>query len=114
MIQRKKRVSYHAKKRLVKDLNTKEKYNARLIWRLRKKTQRDKNRNIHQIIDITPPNSPLSVENETNYNLNNVVEIQRNNSPALSQGSSVSQKEKGRKQVKRDRSKLYRDNLKLK
>ncbi|RVE42659.1 hypothetical protein evm_012688 [Chilo suppressalis] len=43
---RKKRENYHAKKRLVEELTPKEKFNARAIWKLRKRNLREKKRKI--------------------------------------------------------------------
>ncbi|CAG5016543.1 unnamed protein product [Parnassius apollo] len=55
---RKKRVNYHTKKRLIKDLTPQEKYNARTIWRLRKKNLRQNRNNLNRLLDdMTPPNS---------------------------------------------------------
>ncbi|CAD0205121.1 unnamed protein product [Chrysodeixis includens] len=55
---KKKRENYHAKKRLTKDLNPKERYNARVIWRIRKKNQRERVRNLNRVLERTPSSSP--------------------------------------------------------
>lgn len=59
---KKKRDNYHKKKRLVNDLTPKEKYNAIVIWRLRKKNLREKKQNLNRVLDITPPSSSFTVQ----------------------------------------------------
>lgn len=114
---KKKRENYHAKKRLVADLNPKEKYNTRIIWRLRKKSQRERVRNLNRIIDITPPSSPSLIDNNLpdgavqNGNVENDIHEQQSDSD-ISAGREALKR--GRKKVKRDRSKIYRENIELK
>lgn len=55
---RKQRERYHKNKRLVKDLTPKEKYNANLIWRLRKRELKKKKQMVERVIQNTPPSSP--------------------------------------------------------
>ncbi|XP_047998732.1 uncharacterized protein LOC125236080 [Leguminivora glycinivorella] len=47
---KKKRECYHAKKKLVKDLTPKEHYNAKIIWKLRKKNLREKRKNFSLLL----------------------------------------------------------------
>lgn len=102
---KKKRENYHAKKRLVADLNPKEKYNTRIIWRLRKKSQRERVRNLNRIIDITPPSSPSLIDNNLpdgavqNGNVENDIHEQQSDSD-ISAGREALKR--GRKKVKRD------------
>ncbi|CAG5014953.1 unnamed protein product [Parnassius apollo] len=109
---KKKRENYHAKKRLIKDLNPKERYNARVIWRLRKKTQRERARNLNRVLDVKPPSSPRlqedNLQNNVVQNKNDDIDREQNlcASPTVSEASK-----RGRKKVKRDRSKIYRENI---
>ncbi|XP_028175908.1 uncharacterized protein LOC114364103 [Ostrinia furnacalis] len=106
---KKKREHYHAKKRLVNDLTPKEKYNARVIWKLRKRNLRQKKKNLQRVLEVTPPSSPILQEQEQNHtpHVSPVPQI-------LMQNPDSTKKEKGRKKVKTNRSKLYKENLKLK
>ncbi|KAJ2949525.1 hypothetical protein O0L34_g15446 [Tuta absoluta] len=107
---KKKRENYHNKKRLVSDLSAKEKYNARLIWRLRKKQLRQKKENLNRVLDITPPSSP-SIQLPPSDNEND--DLIRRDTPSPTPQKESKKTSKGRKKIKRNRSKIYRENIKL-
>ncbi|CAK1601479.1 unnamed protein product [Parnassius mnemosyne] len=122
----KKRVNYHTKKRLIKDLTPQEKYNARTIWRLRKKNLRQNRKNLNHLLDITPPSSSSiliagadamiahdAFQNSPHQN-DDDTDISGINSPQnMLLDKNVSRKSRGQQKIRRDRSKLYRENLKL-
>ncbi|CAD0194075.1 unnamed protein product [Chrysodeixis includens] len=114
---KKKRENYHAKKRLTKDLNPKERYNARVIWRIRKKNQRERVRNLNRVLEETPPSSPGFPDADTDaeqdvadQNKNYDVHQEQN----VCDSPTVGAAKKGRMKVRRDRSKIYRENVELK
>ncbi|XP_073947824.1 uncharacterized protein [Choristoneura fumiferana] len=102
---KKHRELYHKTKRLVKDLTPKEKKHANLIWKLRQREYRKKQKNLQTVLAATPPSTPVSELLELNAEINQTPPP----SPQL-----APPKERGRKKVKRNRSKLYRQNKKLK
>ncbi|XP_063616229.1 uncharacterized protein LOC134789590 [Cydia splendana] len=114
---RKKRENYHAKKRLVKALTPKEHYNAKVIWKLKKRNLRQKRQVLNRILDNTPPSSPLHVQENipqpVNLQDNICIRDMQENIPPLAPLDMQAIK-RGRKKVNRDRTKLYRDNLRLK
>lgn len=77
---KKKRDNYHDKKRLVNDLTPKERHNARIIWKLRKKNLREKGNQFNRLLDITPPSSPSILVPEVNL---------RQNSPQQNDDSDI-------------------------
>lgn len=102
---RKKRENYHAKKRLVQDLTPKEKFNARVIWKLRKRNLRRNKKNLKSVLDYTPPSSPLIVQEQVRPI---PIVLEQPQSPISTKAK------RGRNKVKRNRSKVYLENLKLK
>lgn len=102
----KKRANYHAKKRLVNELSPKEKYNARVIWRLRKQNLRRNRKNLERVHQVTPPSSPTMMRSDDHLP-ENVVQDNIDQNPIAPVNSA------GRKKVRKDRSKLYRNNLRL-
>lgn len=102
---RKHREHYHKTKRLVKDLTPKEKKYANKIWKLRQREYRQRKKNLQMILDVTPPSSPAS--SVVNFR------VQANQTPPAASPSSISSRKQGRKKVKRDRSKLYKENKRL-
>ncbi|CAG5058804.1 unnamed protein product [Parnassius apollo] len=113
--EKKKRENYHAKKRLIKDLNPKERYNARVIWRLWKKNQRERARNLNRVFEVTPPSSSRlqedNLQDDVVQNKNDDIDREQNlcASPTVSEASK-----RGRKIEKRDRSKIFREIIILK
>lgn len=107
---RKKRENYHAKKRLVQELTPKEKYNARVIWRLRKKNLREKKKNLKRILDVTPPSSPTLQERNHTPPMSPILQPVEN----TPRNRHSAKTEKGKKTVKTNRPNLYKENLKLK
>lgn len=106
---RKLREHYHKKKRLTGDLSTKEKYNARMIWKLRKRNQRQRAKLLANVINETPAgsSSPPPIANEYA-----ALRAQESNSPTPSSQNNRDTR-RGRKAVRRDRTKLYKANKKL-
>ncbi|CAG4968976.1 unnamed protein product [Parnassius apollo] len=86
----------------------KEKFNARFIWKMQK---RAKQKNLNNIVNLIPPSSPLVLQ-EHNLNNNNQEDLPLHNNPQC-HSPNLTKKERGKKKVKRNRSKLYKDNLKL-
>lgn len=84
---RKARERYHAKKRLIDTMSDREKRRIRRSWREQKKHQRCKQTDLLRVLEYTPPSSPGG-QNETNST-------------------------RGRKKLRRDRSKLYAENKRL-
>ncbi|XP_073946954.1 uncharacterized protein [Choristoneura fumiferana] len=109
---KKKRENYHKKKRLVKDLTPKERYNARVIWKLRKKNVKQRKQNLNRVLDITPPSSPSLIQEPLNEDVN----LPGIDAAPLPPGpkDKPNKKAQGKKKIRRDRSKLHRDNLRLK
>ncbi|CAG9790675.1 unnamed protein product [Diatraea saccharalis] len=54
----KQRERYHKTKRLVKDLTPKERYNANVIWKLRKRQLKARKKAAEGLLQQTPPDSP--------------------------------------------------------
>lgn len=109
---RRKRESYHKRKRLIAEMKPQEKVNCRTIWRLRKQEQRKRKRNLQNLLANSPPSSPTMLQQAQEINL----PVQRPpNSPAPPTTPVISgNKMRGRKAIRRDRGKLYRENLRLK
>lgn len=126
---KKKRENYHKKKRLVSDLTPKEKYNARAIWRLRKKSVRQNRKNLNQLLDNTPPSSPSILQHfedpQQDHAFQNLPEqndgrmamdMSGDDTPQSSRADDkeeITKQKRGRQKLRRDRSKLYRENLRL-
>lgn len=106
---RKKRESYHKNKTLISNLNPEEQKNCRIIWKLRKQEQRRRKKAVRNILYDTPPSSP-SILQEIN-----IPQEQYEPTPPSSPVALLpsTRKERGRKSIRRDRSKLYRENIKL-
>lgn len=104
---RKKRESYHKHKKLISSVPPEDKENCRIIWKLRKQSQRKRQKTVRNIIANTPPSSP-SILQEINPE-----ELQQMTPPSSPAVSTKNEKIRGRKKVRRDRSKLYRENVKL-
>lgn len=99
-----------------------------MIWRLRKKNQRQRQRNLNRVLNITPPSSPMMLENvadgdaqiiyaqDAAENVNPPNVLQNMNVPIVGCGSPApsNTSRNGRKKVRRDRSKLYKENEYLK
>ncbi|XP_028162449.1 uncharacterized protein LOC114354327 [Ostrinia furnacalis] len=100
---RKHRELYHKSKRLVKDLTPKEKRNANIIWKLRQRAYRKKPKSLQNVLNVTPPSSPAS----------SVHIFEGQQTPPLSPAPD-SPHVRGRKKVRKDRSKLYRENVVMK
>ncbi|XP_060806083.1 uncharacterized protein LOC132902979 [Amyelois transitella] len=99
---------YHAKKRLVKDL-----------WRSANSRRKDKARAL-RIVMHTPESTPPRLDSRASIDQVISRDYRRSSTPQLSTSrentphSTTSSVVRGRKQVKRNRSKLFRDNTKLK
>ena len=78
---------YHSKKILVKDMTEREHRNAKRRWKLANKKRRDEQKALQNLFPVTPEHTPPPTPNP-----HQVL---------------------GRKQVRRDRSALYRQNVKL-
>lgn len=85
---RKARERYHAKKRLIDTMSDREKRRKRRNWREQKKRQRCK-MNLPHVLEDTPPPSPQP------------------------EGQNATNSSRGRKKLRRDRSKLYTENKSL-
>lgn len=96
-VRRKDLERYHARKKLVKDMTTREHRIIKRKWQRHNKKRREKREMLQSTVMNTPDPSP-------------VLESVRELTPALSSGSCSS---RGRNKVKRDRSKVYRTNIKL-
>lgn len=79
---------YHANKKLVKDMTEREHRNIKRKWKTANKKRRERQKCAQQIMNITPASSPRS-------------------------GTPVSPRSRGRRQIRRDRSAVYRKNLKI-
>lgn len=79
---------YHANKKLVKDMTEREHRSAKRKWKNANKKRRERQKTAQQIMDTTPPSSPQP-------------------------GPLVSPRSRGRRQIRRDRSAMYRKNIKL-
>lgn len=118
---------YHAKKRLVKDLTSREHRAIKKKWRAANAKRRDRAKAL-RIVMHTPESSPgimtprLRTPNSQGQNQvlpRDLTSIRRLSTPQLStphenSPSTTSAAKRGRKYVKRNRSKLFRENLKLK
>ncbi|XP_063384370.1 uncharacterized protein LOC134670473 [Cydia fagiglandana] len=117
---KKKRECYHAKKKLVKDLTPKEHYNAKIIWKLRKKNLRQNKKNLSRVLEVTPPSSPVTAQDILENNPQEMGHMEETNREELRESEELHNKtvdkkrERGRKKIRRDRTKLYKENLKLK
>lgn len=119
----KKRANYHTTKKLVKDLTPKERYNARVVWKLRKQNLRQNIKKINRVLDITPPVSPSILESDEDLPPNALQNFPPNDEIIDMAGmetpenpvthNDVIKKNNGRKKQRRDRSKLFRENLTL-
>ncbi|XP_064292629.1 uncharacterized protein LOC128677898 [Plodia interpunctella] len=107
---RKKRESYHKNKRLVSDLQPEEKKICRTIWKLRKQNQRQRKKAIENILADTPPSSPIVLQEINVPQDYNNCECTPPASPSSRVSTPVS-KERGRKKIRRDRTKMYKENL---
>ncbi|CAH0732005.1 unnamed protein product, partial [Brenthis ino] len=105
---RKKRVSYHKNKKLISSMPPEDKENCRIIWKLRKQSQRNRQKAVRNIIENTPSSSPSILQE-----INPEDQLQPTTPPPTPAVSSKNEKIRGRKKVRRDRSKLYRENVKL-
>jgi hypothetical protein len=96
----------------VKDLTPKEKYYARVIWKLRKTDLRKRKKNLNAVLNVTSPNFHSIIQEG---NLQNNIPTPRNDTSLLQNDtpneSSISEKQK---KETRNRSKLQKDNLRLK
>ncbi|XP_025828833.1 uncharacterized protein LOC112904017 [Agrilus planipennis] len=99
---RKDRERYHANKRLVRDLTTREHRAIKKKWRCANARRRDKAKALSMIMH-TPESSPPRSNSPPR------LSTSRESTP-----NSTSAAVRGRKQIKRNRSKLFRDNMKLK
>lgn len=118
---RKDRERYHANKRLVRDLTTREHRAIKKKWRSANARRKDKVRAL-RVVTYTPEPSPPRLNSPAAPSQDQIIpnadrrlftpqlSTSRENTPS-SISSSAS---RGRKQVKRNRSKLFRDNIKLK
>lgn len=106
--QRKKRESYHKNKKLISSMPPEDKKICRIIWKLRKQSQRNRQKAARNIFENKPPSSPSILQE-----INSEDQLQRTTPPPSSAVSSKNEKIRGRQKVRRDRSKLYRENLKL-
>ncbi|CAH0401888.1 unnamed protein product [Chilo suppressalis] len=106
---RKHRERYHKTKRLVKDLTPKEKYNANLIWRLRKRDLKKRKQNTERLLQYTPPESPSSSLRD---DIQTPPPLPPMGTPPPASSPSLA-KARGRKKIKKNRSKDYRENKKL-
>ncbi|XP_063384484.1 uncharacterized protein LOC134670614 [Cydia fagiglandana] len=89
MLKQKKHLErYHANKKLVKDMTEREHRNIKRKWKTANKKRRERQKCAQQIMNITPASSPRS-------------------------GTPVSPRSRGRRQIRRDRSAVYRKNLKI-
>lgn len=88
---------YHARKRLVKDMTPREHKQIKRKWQIKNKKRRERQKALQNILINTPASTP-SPSSSRSGSL----------TPALSSASA-----RGRKQVRRDRSKLYRQNVQL-
>lgn len=106
---RKKRESYHKNKKLISSIQPTEQKKCRIIWKLRKRVQRKRLKAVENILAVTPPSSP-SILQEVN-----IPQAQNVPTPPPSPDVSLNHinKERGRKRVRRDRTKLYKENLRL-
>lgn len=112
---KKKRECYHAKKRLVKDLTPKEHYNAKVIWKLRKKTSRQNKKNLNRVLEVTPPSSPITAQDALQDDPQEMANIEDVREPAeINNKSGGNKKQRGRKKMRRDRTRIYKENLRLK
>ncbi|CAG5042661.1 unnamed protein product [Parnassius apollo] len=99
-VKRKDLERYHARKKLVADINAKKHRIMKRKWQQANKKRRKKKQMLENVLLATPALSPIP-ENP---------QIRPHSAkPTLSEASSA----RGRKKVKRDRSKMYRDNIKL-
>lgn len=104
---RKDRERYHKHKRLVRDLTTREHRAIKKKWRSANARRRVQARALRNIMH-TPESSPPCLNSPAPTDQNQVTSYE--NTPSSTTSAAV----RGRKQVKRNRSKLFRDNMKLK
>lgn len=79
---------YHATKTLVKDMTEREHWSAKRKWKISNKKRRERQQAAQAILAETPVSTPRS-------------------------GTPISPRSRGRRHVRRDRSALYRQNMKL-
>ncbi|KAK9892576.1 hypothetical protein WA026_020957 [Henosepilachna vigintioctopunctata] len=79
----------------------KDKENCRIIWKLRKQSQRNHQKAVRNIIENTPPSSPSILQE-----INPEDQLQPTTPPPSPAVSSKNEKIRGRKKVRRDRSKF--------
>lgn len=100
-IKRKDLERYHARKKLVADMSTREHRLKKRMWQEANKKRREKKKMLEEVLLNTPAPSPTP-------------ETPRMTPSATPTPSEVStHSSRGRKKVKRDRTKLYRDNIKF-
>lgn len=113
---------YHANKRLVRDLTTREHRAIKKKWRSANARWRDKARAL-RIIMHTPESSPPRSNSPALIGQDQVISRashrrlstpQRSTSRENTPNSTTTVAKRGRKQVIRNRSKLFRDNMRLK
>ncbi|XP_063529023.1 uncharacterized protein LOC134740476 [Cydia strobilella] len=107
---RKKRESYHKNKISISAMQPEDKKYCRTIWKLRKQEQRKRSKALRNILQETPPSSPSTLQEI------NIPQDQYVPTPPASPFApleSEQNKKRGRKIIRRDRSKMYKENLKL-
>ncbi|CAH0397655.1 unnamed protein product [Chilo suppressalis] len=117
---RKDRERYHANKRLVSDLTTRQHRAIKKKWRCANARRRDKAKALSMIMH-TPESSPPRSNSPAITDQHQVVlrAYRHLSTPRLSTSrestpNSTSAAVRGRKQIKTNRSRLFRDNMKLK
>ncbi|CAG5000387.1 unnamed protein product [Parnassius apollo] len=98
-VKRKDLERYHARKKLVADMNAREHRIMKRKWQQANKKRREKKQMLENVPLDTPALSPIPENPQIRPH---------SATPTLSEASSA----RGRKKVKRDRSKMYRDNIK--
>lgn len=95
-----KRDSYHANKRLAKDLSSNEKSIVREIWRARKQEQRCRKKGLSRVIKVTLPSSSSVMLREDIAEPNDVVAIPQITPPVSPVPVNMSDRRRGKKKLK--------------
>ncbi|CAG4931254.1 unnamed protein product [Parnassius apollo] len=99
-VKRKDLERYHARKKLLADMNVREHRIMKRKWQQANIKRREKKQMLENVLLDTPALSPIPENPQIRPH---------SATPTLSEASSA----RGRKKVKRDRSKMYKDNIKL-